>query len=95
MESSTDVELLISERELAEEALAALSSDPFASDAVPFDDGRAHRNELLPAWYMPSLATASATRFQKVAAVACIGALLSVTGAGLCTTYGIPELPLW
>jgi len=100
MKPSTDAGSLISDEELAQEAMAANpcdpdASNPFASDAVPFDDGVGDRIQLLPAWYMPAPSSSSATLVQKAAAVVCIGSLLAVTGAGLCTTYGIPELPLW
>lgn len=81
--------------ELTQEALAADADAPIHPDAVPFDDGRGHGADLLPVWYMPAPSVSSATRVQKVGAVVCVAAMLGVTGAGLCTTYGIPELPLW
>ncbi len=88
-------EPLISDDELAELAMAADPDAPIADDAVPFDDGRGDRVELLPAWYMPAPSSGSVTWKHRVAATVCIGSLLAVSGAGLCVTYGVPELPLW
>ncbi len=85
----------LSDWELTQEALAADPNTPILPDAVPFNDGLSDRAELLPRWYMPAPAVSSATRFQKLGAVVCVAAMLAVTAAGLCTTYGIPELPLW
>ncbi len=81
--------------ELTQEALAADPDTPILPDAVPFNDGHRDRAELLPVWYMPAPSLSSPTRIQKLGAVVCVAAMVAVTGAGLCTTYGIPELPLW
>lgn len=83
----------ISDEELTALALAAdpddVSIDP---DAEPFGLGD-RGTELLPAWYMPAPmhhGDASTRRRWVVAGI--IVALLVVNGAGLCVTYGIPEV---
>jgi hypothetical protein len=84
MESFTD-------DELAELALAADPDAPIADDAVPFGlpepDGG-----LLPEWYMPTPASVRRTRPRVLAVSAIIASLIIVNGAGLCVTYGIPEI---
>jgi hypothetical protein len=77
--------------ELAELALAADPDVPIADDAVPFgvgDRGAA----LLPEWYMPAPASVRRTRPRVLAVSAIIASLIIVNGAGLCVTYGIPEI---
>ena len=43
----------LSDAELADAALSATPSDPFADDAVPFGQDATYGAELLPEWYMP------------------------------------------
>ncbi len=84
MESFTD-------DELAALAMAADPDAPIDDDAVPF--GRpADGAGLLPEWYMPAPVTARRTRPRVVAVSAIIASLIIVNGAGLCVTYGIPEI---
>ena len=84
MESFTD-------DELAEAALAADPDAPIPEDAVPF--GQADRGgALLPEWYMPAPASVRRTRPRVVAVSAIIVSLIVVNGAGLCVTYGLPEI---
>jgi hypothetical protein len=80
----------ISDDELTALAMAADPDAPIDDDATPWtgDDGR---SELLPAWYMPVAVTSGRRRHRVVVAVI-IGALLVVNGAGLCVTYGLPEI---
>jgi hypothetical protein len=84
METFTDEEL----------AELALSADPDAlidDDAVPF--GRpAADGALLPEWYMPVPGSVRRTRPRVVAVSAIIASLVIVNGAGLCVTYGLPEI---
>ena len=79
----------ISDEELTALALAADPDAPLGDDAAPWivDDGHA---ALLPAWYMP--AAVRAGRRHRVVVALIIGALLVVNGAGLCVTYGFPEI---
>ena len=84
MESFTD-------DELAEAALAADPDAPIPDDAVPF--GQEDRGgALLPEWYMPAPVSVRRTRPRVVAVSAIIVSLIVVNGAGLCVTYGLPEI---
>lgn len=82
---------LFTDDELAELALAADPDAPIADDAVPFG-GPERAAALLPEWYMPARAPARRTRPRVVAVSAIIASLVIVNGAGLCVTYGIPEI---
>ena len=77
--------------ELSALALAADPEEPIPDDAVPF--GRpAADGALLPEWYMPVRGSFRRTRPRVIAVAAMIGSLLLVNGAGLCVTYGWPEI---
>lgn len=80
----------ISDDDLTALALAADPDAPLDADAVPWmlDDSR---SALLPAWYMPVAVAAGRHRHRAVVALI-VGALLVVNGAGLCVTYGFPEI---
>ena len=77
--------------ELADLALAADPDAPIADDAVPFGQPPAHES-LLPEWYMPVPGSIRRTRLRVVAVVGIIASLVVVNGAGLCVTYGWPEI---
>lgn len=84
-----DVE--ISDAELARLALAADPDQEIDVDAVPFGADDTDRS-LLPEWYMPA-ARGFDRRPRRVLTVALVvGALVLVNGAGLCVTYGMPEI---
>jgi hypothetical protein len=77
--------------ELAALALAADPDAPIDDDATPF--GAAERPAaLLPEWYMPAPGSIRRTRGRVLAVGVIVGALLVVNGAGLCVTYGWPEI---
>ncbi|MFK7917120.1 MAG: hypothetical protein AB8G14_03500 [Ilumatobacter sp.] len=84
----------ISDAELTELAMSVDPDDVVIDpDAVPFgglDRGAA----LLPAWYMPApLGAGSGPRGRRSVVVAgLVLAMLVVNAAGLCVTYGIPEV---
>lgn len=85
----------LSDEELTAIALAADPDAPIDPDAEPFrvgDRGAA----LLPEWYMPATLRSGAfgaSRRRRSWTVGCIvAALLIVNGAGLCVTYGFPEI---
>jgi hypothetical protein len=80
----------ITDEELEAEALAADPNAPIDDDAEPF--GGATGSGLLPAWYMPVNGPIRRTRSRRVVVIGIIVALLVVNGAGLCVTYGLPEI---
>lgn len=84
MESFTD-------DELAEAALSADPDAPIPEDAVPFGQAD-HDRALLPEWYMPVPGSTRRTRLRVVAIAVIVGSLVVVSGAGLCVTYGLPEI---
>lgn len=83
----------ITDAELTALALAADPDAPLDADAVPLrsvdEGGRA--DCALPAWYMPA-AVAGTSRRKRVVIGVLIGAFVVVNAAGLCVTYGIPEI---
>ncbi len=79
--------------ELTAEALAADPDAEVAPDAVPFTfDG--HGEGLLPDWYMPGRAASAGGHAprRRLAVAGIVAALVVVSGAGLCVTYGTPEV---
>jgi hypothetical protein len=83
----------ISDEELTALALAADPDAALDDDAVPFGGGADDDDPdaLLPAWYMPR-AVRHGRRRHRLVIAGIIGALLVVNGAGLCVTYGIPQI---
>ncbi|MET0143950.1 MAG: hypothetical protein ABW328_04070 [Ilumatobacteraceae bacterium] len=84
----------ITDDELTAQALAADPDAPVPDDAVVFTTGAidADQHELLPAWYMPAPMARGGGRARRLVIVGLIGSLLLVNGAGLCVTYGFPEI---
>jgi hypothetical protein len=80
----------ITDEELAAEAMAADPNAPIDDDAQPF--GGRHDAGLLPEWYMPIDGPVRRTRTRQIVVVGIIVAMLAVNGAGLCVTYGLPEI---
>ena len=80
----------ITDEELEAEALEADPHAPIDDDAEPF--GGVPDSGLLPAWYMPVDGPIRRTRSRRVVVIGIIVALLVVNGAGLCVTYGLPEI---
>ena len=89
--SATDVEVIDAE-ELERFAMSADPDAPVPEDAIPFVADHAAGVELLPDWYMPAPQSAKRTPARMLGAAAFVGALLIVNGAGLCVTYGLPEI---
>ena len=81
----------ITDEELTALALAADPDLPIDTDAVPFGHNPAD-GALLPEWYMPGATSFRRTRPRAVAVAVIIGSLLVVNAAGLCVTYGLPEI---
>jgi len=92
MTGDTGDVLEIDDDELAELALAADPDVELGADAVPFLPDQTGGAELLPAWYMPAPRSFRRTPGRTVAAVSFVVALLALNGAGLCVTYGLPEI---
>ena len=86
-----EIDIEISDEELATLALAADPDGAADPDAVPFRADEAGP-ALLPAWYMAVPMTRVRGRARRVVLVGIIGALLLINGAGLCVTYGFPEI---
>lgn len=80
----------ITDDELAAEALAADPHAPIRADAEPF--GVKSDPGLLPDWYMPATGSIRRTRPRMVMVATIIISMLIVNGAGLCVTYGWPEI---
>jgi hypothetical protein len=87
--SDVDVWDVIDE-ELTAEAMAADPDVIVPDDAVPF--GVSETDGLLPEWYMPTGGPIRRTRPRVVAIAALVLSLLIVNAAGLCVTYGLPEI---
>jgi hypothetical protein len=80
----------LTDEELAAEALAADPDLVVADDAVPF--GATEPVGLLPEWYMPAHGPIRRTRPRIVAVAGLVLSLVIVNAAGLCVTYGWPEI---
>ena len=81
----------VSDEELERQALSADPNPEIDPDAIPFgvtDSDHA----LLPEWYMPAPQAFSRRPRNVIGAVTIIAGLLVVNGAGLCVTYGLPEI---
>jgi hypothetical protein len=74
--------------ELTALALAADPDQPLDPDAVPI----AQPQGLLPDWYMPAPMSVGRSSGRRWLLGAIVLALLVVNGAGLCVTYGFPEI---
>ncbi len=92
MSADVGATLEIDDDELAELAMAADPDVDVDPDAVPFLPDPSDGAELLPAWYMPVPRSFRRTPARTVAAVSFIVALLALNAAGLCVTYGLPEI---
>ena len=86
-----DVVGMISDDELEWAALTADADARVPDDATPFapDEGE---QGLLPAWYMPVPRDLRRTPARRIVVAGIIASLLIVNGAGLCVTYGWPEI---
>ena len=90
--SETDV-VDVTDEELAAEAMAADPDVEVPDDAVPFRERIGEQPDgLLPAWYMPAPRSFRRTRPRVAAVVGLVLALLLVNAAGLCVTFGWPEI---
>ena len=81
----------VSDEELERLALSADPNPKIDDDATPFRIADSDLG-LLPEWYMPVPQSFSRRPRNVIGAVTIITALLVVNGAGLCVTYGFPEI---
>ena len=79
------------DEELAELALAADPDQPLDPDARPLELPSL-TSGLLPQWYMPSLTSTGHGRPRRMVLLGLGLLLVVINGAGLCVTYGIPEI---
>ena len=88
-------EVTVSDEELTRQALAADPDAPIDPDAEPFAFGERGAG-LLPEWYMPAVGASAASSRSRRRRAWVVGAvvvgLVVVNGAGLCVTYGVPEI---
>ena len=80
----------ISDDELAALALAANPDQQIDDDAVPLDLNEPRG--LLPVWYMPAPTSTPHGAARRWVLGWLVLSLVAVNGAGLCVTYGFPEI---
>ena len=90
-ESATD-DVIVSDDELAAEALAADPEQPIPADAVPLSFGADSVPGLLPDWYMPAATRRAQGTLRRGVVGVFVLALVVINAAGLCVTYGLPEI---
>ena len=90
MMSELDVE--IGDDELTALALAADPDQVVAPDAVPIATGNPSASALLPEWYMPASTASGGGRVRRAVLGVLVLALVFINGAGLCVTYGLPDI---
>jgi hypothetical protein len=71
-------------------ALAADPDQPVDPDALPISFSTAAPSGLLPEWYMPI--STGRERARRVMLGALVLILVVINAAGLCVTYGFPEI---
>jgi hypothetical protein len=87
-----DDDVIVSDDDLAAEALAADPEQPIPADAVPLSFDGEPVPGLLPDWYMPAATRAVHGRLRRSVVGVFVLALVVITAAGLCVTYGLPEI---
>lgn len=86
-----DVELMFTDEELIEQALAADPDAPLPADAVAFGgDGTigSFVGGSLPGWYMPAAVRTTRKPWHVALSVLTIAGFAVINAAGLCITYG-------
>lgn len=82
----------IPDDELAAEALAADPDAPADPDAVPWGRPASAFEGRLPEWYVPPVAGSQSGRGRAIVIGLFVAASTLVNAAGLCVTYGVPEI---
>jgi hypothetical protein len=80
----------IDDDELAALALATDPDQPIDDDAVPLDLNEPRG--LLPEWYMPAPMSTQRGTARRWVLGWLVLSLVAVNSAGLCATYGFPEI---
>jgi hypothetical protein len=84
--TDTDTDLLLSDEELTELALAADPDAEVPDDAVPFGWSAV---DLLPSWYMPvAVAGSSLSPWRRWTIRLLVATFVLINAAGMCSTYG-------
>jgi hypothetical protein len=83
---------MVDDDELAALAMAADPDEPIGPDAVAISFGADSATGLLPAWYMPAATSSVRGPVRRGLVAGLVVALLVINGAGLCVTYGFPEI---
>lgn len=78
--------------ELARLAMAADPDQPIDADAVPISLASGQAVGLLPEWYMPTPTASVRGRARRALVGTVVIALIVLSGAGLCVTYGFAEI---
>ena len=78
--------------ELAALALAADPDQPLDPDAVALSEATGSPYGLLPDWYMPAPMSAGRGSTRRWVLGVFVLGLLVINCAGLCVTYGFPEI---
>ena len=81
------MDLVLSDDELTERALAASPEPELSDDAVPIQP-IVPTTDLLPSWYMPASAGHAEPGWRRRVALVVVSAILLINAAGLCVTYG-------
>ncbi len=82
----------ISDDELTALAMAADPDQPVDPDARPISLPSAATSTLLPEWYMPVPTSSGRGSMRRVLLGGLVLILVVINGAGLCVTYGLPEI---
>ena len=81
------VDLVVSDEELTELALAASPDPELGDDAVPIEPADPTA-DLLPSWYMPASSGHAEPGWRRRLALLVVSSILLINAAGLCITYG-------
>lgn len=85
-------DLVISDDELAELALAAAHDTELAPGAVPWNCREVTSSNGLPEWYMPAAVRLRSSRSTRTLVAAVIFGFLLIDASGLCITSGFLTL---
>lgn len=83
---------LVDDDELTALALSADPDQPLDPGAVPLSFAAGTPVGLLPEWYMPALRSPVRGSARRVLIGGLVLAFVVINGAGLCVTYGVPEI---